>query len=156
MIKNIRHTGIVVKDLKKSLHLYQDILGMEKFSEGNLNTDLVKKLYNVDSKLTYVKLKAIEDNNEHLFLLELIYYHKKNIEIPKTYNHIAFTIYNIQEVYWRLKENEVQVYSAPIKHNNVKLMFCRDYDGNLLELVEEIKKDNKFEPPTLGLSGGIK
>lgn len=140
MIKAIRHTGIVVSDLDKSLYFYRDLLGFKLFKE-NLESgnyiDSVLSLKNISVKT--VKMKAPDGN-----MIELLYFksHPKkpgNMDITGIgCSHMAFTVDDIKKEYERLLEEGVEFNSAPriSPDGYAKVAFCRDPDGVWIELVE--------------------
>ena len=130
MIKNIRHTGIVVDDLDASMHFYCDLLGFKiqkKMDESGNYIDNMLSLNNVN--VTTVKLKF--DNNQ---MIELLYYHshqrsKAFQEICQVgISHIAFSVNNLDNVYSRLYQKGI-VFNSPPQYSP---------DGTFIELVEEI------------------
>lgn len=143
-MKAVRHTGIVVSNLEKSLHFYRDILGLkvqrDMLEEGEF-IDNISGLKNV--KVRTIKMSA-DDNN----LIELLYYesHKrkprKNNELPNIgVSHPAFTVENIDYEYKRLKEKGVKFNCPPqiSPDGKAKVTFCYDPDGVSIELVEVLQ-----------------
>ena len=140
-MKDIRHTGIVVSDMERSLEFYRDFLSLKvvkKMVETGNYIDKISGLKNV--KVITIKMAA-EDGN----LIELLYFHshhgkaiaKKEIcEIGVS--HVAFTVDNIDIEYKRLLKAGVQFNAPPqiSPDGYAKVPFCRDPDGSLIELVE--------------------
>ena len=55
-------------------------------------------------------------------------------------SHIALTVNNLDETYNMLRENDVK-FNSPPQHSPdgfAKVTFCKDPDGSLVELVEEL------------------
>ena len=136
---NIRHTGIVVGDIDKALYFYVNLLNLKEIKRGKLNSNFVKIFLDIPStELTYIKL-ATEGGQA---LLELYSFDRCfAISDMFLYSHIAFTVKNIDKLYVTLKKNKITCLSTPFldEQGKNKLFFCRDYDGNLIELVEKIK-----------------
>lgn len=145
MIKNIRHTGIVVSNLEASLYFYCDLLGfkvVKRMDESGEYIDNISSLKNV--KVTTIKMAAPDGN-----LIELLYYHSHqrfNISYREIcdigISHIAFSVDDLEQEYNRLTAAGV-TFSAPPQlspDGYAKVTFCKDPDGNLLELVEVLKK----------------
>ena len=142
MIKEIRHTGIVVDDLDASMHFYCDMLGFKiqkKMVESGDYIDNMLSLKNV--KVTTVKLNF--DNNQ---MIELLYYHthprsKELEEICRVgISHIAFSVNNLDDVYNKLALNGI-IFNSPPQYSPdgfAKVTFCRAPEGTFIELVEEI------------------
>lgn len=146
MIKNIRHSGIVVSNLQSALYFYQDLLGLKIVTEGKLEQyDTLKLLGIADTVLHYVKLCPADPSS----LLELYYFESEKVRNGYfgseedewqrfDLNHISFTVDNIDELHAKLEEAGVSIHSEPSIDDQCrhKIFFCRDYDDNLLELVQ--------------------
>lgn len=154
MITNIRHSGIVTKDLNKALHFYVDLLGFQVIKEATEELEFGEKILNIPkTKLTYVKLLVgdpiLYGCLTHLNMIELYYMElphrigEVNKRLYKSYggfNHIALTVDNIDKLYTKLRKAKIKFYSKPTldPSKTHKLCFCRDYDDNMLELCEEL------------------
>jgi lactoylglutathione lyase len=143
-MKNLRHTGIVVSNLEKSLFFYRDCLGLKivkTAEESGKYIDQILALENV--QVTTVKMSVGNGS-----LIELLYYHspreykntKKGID-EVGISHIAFTVDNVNKQYERLKHLGVSFNSPPVisPDGYAKVVFCQDPDGNYIELVEELE-----------------
>ncbi|MEI6152941.1 MAG: VOC family protein, partial [Deltaproteobacteria bacterium] len=93
MIKDIRHTGIVVIDLDESLRFYRDLLGFQiakQMEESGNYIDNILSLHNV--KVTTVKITSSSGQ-----MIELLKYHSHPAEQRRReiceigVSHIAFT-----------------------------------------------------------------
>jgi catechol 2,3-dioxygenase-like lactoylglutathione lyase family enzyme len=140
MIKNIRHTGIVVNDLETSLHFYRDLLGFQitkQMKESGAYIDNISSLPNIN--VTTIKMSAPDGQ-----MIELLHYHshpreQKFREICDIgIAHIAFTVEDLEGEYDRLKTEGV-FFNAPPQlspDGYAKVTFCRAPEGTLIELVE--------------------
>ena len=140
MIKNVRHTGIVVVDLDASLHFYRDLLGFKitkKMEESGRFIDIILSLPNVS--VTTVKMAAPDGS-----LIELLKYHshpRKNnaceiCDIGLT--HMALEVDDLHDLYERLKGEGI-VFTAPPQvspDGYAKVTFCSAPEGSSIELVE--------------------
>jgi len=144
-MKAIRHIGIVVSDLQPVLHFYRDLLGLKVVKKRNEYGKYIDKI----SSLKNVKVTTIKLCTENGSLVELLYYHtppKKVIAKKEIYkigfSHIAFTVENLDTEYKRLLKAGVQFNSTPqiSPDGYAKVTFCRDPEGNFIELVEVLKK----------------
>jgi catechol 2,3-dioxygenase-like lactoylglutathione lyase family enzyme len=140
MIKDIRHTGIVVSDLEASLYFYCDLLGFQvakQMEEAGDYIDNILLLRNV--KVTTVKM--ISPSGQ---MIELLKYHshpaeQKMREICEIgISHIAFTVDALDIEYERLKDEGIQFNSPPQLSSDgyAKVTFCRAPEGTMIELVE--------------------
>ena len=141
MIKAVRHTGIVVRDLEKSMEFYC-ALGFVKdnqaIEEGNF-IDTVVGLQN--TKLEWVKLKAPDG-----YLLELLQYHShpESTEITQQKSnklgcsHMAFSVDNIDRICEKIEQLGGFVINPPALTNDkkIKVAYCHDLEGVLMEIVE--------------------
>lgn len=139
MITNIRHYGISVKDEVKALHLYEDLLGFKIVKKDKEIENFVYKVLKI-KHVTYIKLE--KDGQ----LIEL-YIMPRDRERGK-WNHIALTVDNIDNLYKELSDEKIIFISEPTidPSGTHKLCFCRDYDGNLIELVQELKEKTHTNP----------
>ena len=143
MIINIRHTGIVVNDLDLMSKFYLSLGFVENnraVEVGNF-IDQVVNIPNV--KIEWIKLKSPDGS-----LLELLKYHSHPVELNldnlKTNDlgcsHLAYTVTNIEDICKRIKMSGGSVENLPSLSTDgkVKVAYCRDPEGVLLEVVEEI------------------
>lgn len=141
-VLNIRHSGILVTDLKKALYFYKELLQMEEVSRGKLDPRRSYILLDIRLPLTWVKLKLPGSD----MLIELYFFendtenHIKEMLLTKSFNHISFTVKNAEYLKSMLLVNGVECTSNPEfdKEKKHKLFFARDFDGNLLEFVEVV------------------
>ena len=135
MVKNIRHFGITIRNLEQDLYFYKKLLGFEEVKREELEGNYIENLLNIKGiKLTYVKLKLKGTK----VLLELWYFPNMNF-VEQHSSHFALTVDNLDELITKLNDNKIAFFSPPIENNKVKVCFCRDFSGNIIELVEEIK-----------------
>jgi len=143
-MKAVRHFGIVVSDMEKSLYFYRDLLGLE------VKKDIIEKGNFIDTILGIkdVKVRTVKMSADDGNIIELLCYKshvKKSREDNEFFDigasHPAFTVENIDEEYKRLKEKETK-FSCPPQvspDGRAKVTFCYDPDGVPVELVEILK-----------------
>ena len=140
MVKDIRHTGIVVVDLETSLKFYRDLVGFQiakQMEESGDYIDNISSLRNI--KVTTVKLTSPSGQ-----MIELLKYHSHPAEQKERkiceigISHIAFTVDNLDFEYERLWGKGIQFNSPPQSSPDgyAKVTFCRAPEGTLIELVE--------------------
>jgi len=143
MVLNIRHTGIVVSDMERSLKFYRDLLGFEVKKDMVESGDYINNF----SDLKDVVVRTVKMSLENGDMVELLYYssHPKEPDMTRRItqigcSHIALTVNNLDETYERLKENDVKFNSPPQYSPDgfAKVTFCKDPDGSLVEIVEEL------------------
>jgi len=143
MIKDFRHACIVVRDLDKSLKFYRDILGLKVDNILTVKGKYPETVLNIKGiKLTYVKMRTPNQSKNSPPIFELHYWQNPKISPRSGYNHISFTVDDIDYEYKRLSKLRVKFISPPQKAPNgdTKVCFAHDPDKHLIEFVEELKK----------------
>lgn len=139
MIQAVRHTGLVVRDLERSIRFYEG-LGLElqaRKRESGAYIDAVVGLPAAD--LEWAKLSAPDGG-----LVELIQYHS-HPEPPQSprasapgCSHLAFTVRSMDEALEAVEflggSRVGTVATDPSGRHRV--IYCADPDGIIIELVE--------------------
>ncbi len=140
----VRHTGLVVRDLEQSLMFYRDFLGLEEVSRNKETGDYIEKLVGIKgAELCWVKLRSSSGS-----LIELLQYLVPASNAGKVENspsdtlgcsHVAFTVQSLEVVMQGPLQRGLSTVSPPLPSpdGKVKVLYCHDPDGILLELVEE-------------------
>ena len=142
---SVRHVGITVSNLDRSIKFYRDILGFSitrKMEETGQHIDNFSGLEDV--RVTTVKMSA-----EDASMIELLYYESHPEEnddnLSKSItkigcSHFALTVPDLPLLYEKLVKNQAVLMCEPqySPDGRVRLTFCRDPDGTLIELVEEL------------------
>ena len=140
MIKAIRHTGIVVSNINKSLHFYRDLLGFKIVRDNSEPGEFMDSVLSFENtEVRTIKMEAPDKN-----LIELLHFKShpgkpRSIDIAELgCSHIAFTVDNLDKEYERLLGEGVIFNASPetSPDNYAKVAFCRDPDGIWIELVE--------------------
>ena len=139
----IRHIGVVVFDIEKTLGFYRDMLGFSIVRDteeygGYIDTLLGEK----GASVRTVKLSSGSNT-----LIELLYFSSPSAEPGQQkvctagFSHIALTVEKIDAAYKKLQQKGIVFISAPqvSPDRRAKVVFCRDPEGNLVELVEGLK-----------------
>ena len=140
MIKEIRHTGIAVDDLKKSLWFYKEKMGFKVFKYMDESGHFIDKILGIRN-IMVTTVKMILRNGQMIELLDFSS-HKKNI-LQRSINdvgptHLAFTVDNIDKIYDDFLHDGVEFVSTPkvSEDGSVKVVFCKAPEGTYIELVE--------------------
>ena len=142
MVKNIRHTGIVVQDLDRSKHFWCELLGFtveREMDEAGDHLDLMMGLKQV--RVRTLKLLAPDGGR-----VELLHFTSHTGDplwngTPHStgLTHLALTVESIESTLEKFtsagfpQRNPVQ--SSP--DGKVKVVYAQGPEGLLLELVEE-------------------
>jgi len=147
MISGIRHTGITVQNLNKSINFFTKYLGFKikkKMNESGKYIDSMLMLKKV--LVTTVKLEA--KNGTMVELLKFKNYKNKkernwNRKIYSTgITHIALTVKNLDKTYIFLKRKKIKFNAPPQDSPDgyAKVTFCRGPENLWVELTE-VKKN---------------
>ena len=142
----VRHVGITVTDLDRSLKFYRDVLGFTITREMNESGKHIDNF----SDLKGVIVRTVKMKSDDGSMIELLKYdshkcpnhhnkHQKICEIGCS--HFAMTVDDLEEVCQDVKDFVDASLICEPEHSpdgKVKLTFCRDPDGTLIELVEEL------------------
>jgi len=143
MIKSFRHACVVVRDLDIALKFYRDILGLKVSRIITTEGEYPERALNIKRiKLTYVKLRAPGQSKKSPEIFELHCWQRPKIASRKGYNHISFTVKDIDDLYKRLSKSGINFISGPLRapHGYTKICFAYDPDNNLIEFVEDLKR----------------
>ena len=145
MIRSLRHFGIVVRDLEQAINFYSGVLGLRvvrRMEEAGPFLDTILNKPGV--RVSTVKLGAFKGPT----LLELLYFttpKAASSPCPSLFrsglSHFALTVENLALLHRNLLEKETKILSAPSRSPDGLALVCfaRDPEGNLIELVEELK-----------------
>jgi len=141
MIKEIRHIGIIVKDLEESMHFYAELLGFKVVKQVVESSEFIDFILRLRcAKVTTVKMKHPGFKS----MIELLYYECPRVKkVDRKINHIgighvAFTVENLNYEYERLCEDGVFFLSEPkiSPDGKAKVAFCQAPEGTFIEMVQ--------------------
>ncbi len=134
MIKTIDHIGIMTNDLEKSVRFYTDVLGFSiamkmEMAYAGLSVAFIEK---EGSKIELMEYKG-KDAPKRSKGVEITI---GRSSIPLN-DHTSFSVDNIEDTVTELKEKGVIFSLEPVElEDGIKLAYCKDPDGSLIELVE--------------------
>ncbi len=140
LVIGYRHTGIIVKNMKKSLHFYKDILGLKVIQDFSDSSEYINKITGINnSDIHMIKLEVGDGT-----VLEILEYRNHPTELidQPIYNvgasHIALQVKNAEKAYDILKEKGIKIISEPVLSSEkiAKVFFCFDPNNVRIELVE--------------------
>ena len=140
LVIGYRHTGIIVKDMERSLFFYNNILELEVIQDYSDHSDFINTALGLKkASIRMVKLKSKDGN-----IIELLKYesHPTEKHIIPFYNvgicHIAFRVKDIYKIYDKLKKENIETISEPMLGSEkiAKVFFCVDPNGVRIELVQ--------------------
>ena len=143
MNNTVRHSGIVVKNMRKSLIFWNNILKFKIVRKSLEYGPAIDKLLGFKN----VKIRTIKLCDKNKFIIELIEFLKPKAKKRKIFTnsygptHIAITVKNLKILHKELKNNKIKFNTTPIKSVDKKVLFtyCKSPEGAFVELVEELK-----------------
>ena len=138
---HIRHIGIVVSDLERSLSFYRDVFGLEvTWDRVESGPALDSQLGLRDAEVRTVKMRG-QDNTQ----IELLSFRRPDCDsgpagtlTRRGLTHIALAVADADVAYGRLESMDYEVNSPPTQSadGGAKVFFCTDPDGVFLEVVQ--------------------
>jgi lactoylglutathione lyase len=126
MNSHLLHTMIRVRDLKKSVHFYSQILGMQEFRRQEYP----------GGRFTLCFLGYEEGGHQ----IELTHNWDRETDYPlgEGYGHLAIGNPDIYALSKKIREagGEVVREPGPMKHGSTHIAFVRDPDGYAIELIQ--------------------
>jgi catechol 2,3-dioxygenase-like lactoylglutathione lyase family enzyme len=140
-VVNVRHVGIVVSDMRTSLPFYRNLLGLDIWWDQIEEGALIEAVTGVKgAKIHTVKLRAPDGVS-----IELLQYLSNPRPVPALSgpdcvgcNHAALQVTDIEGLFKRAVAAGIEFNAPPqlTPDGKIKVTYCRDPEGVLLELVE--------------------
>lgn len=141
---SLRHTGLVVSDLDRALHLWCDIFGFKIIKQIEEQGSFIDNMLGLDNVLvTTVKLSDSFGN-----LIELLFFHShpddncwRGTPFSTGFTHVALTVDDIQMMVASLQNVGFTFSALPqtSPDGSVLATYAKGPDGILLELVEMLQ-----------------
>ena len=143
MKSGIRHIGIVVQDIQKSINFWRDHFDFSILLDQIEEGPFIEHLLNIPK----VKIRTVKMNGQDNSLIELVYFFEKQDvdqwqgNLTSTgLTHLALNINNLNEKIEKLQAHGFKLINQPRKSENgsVLVAFIEGPEGLLIELVEQI------------------
>ena len=138
----VRHVGLVVKDLQRALGFYQELLGLEEQRRMIERGPVIENMLGLkDVEVETVKL-GTKDGITQIELLSFRSHPVAGPEKDRTLmvglTHLAFTVDNLPQLYSDLSARGVLFQCPPqtSADGRFRLTYCQDPEGTWIELVE--------------------
>jgi len=140
IVVGYRHTGIITRDINKSLYFYKNILGLRLIQDFTDSSDYINEITGLKGAIVhFIKLKCLDGS-----VLELLEYPSHQTESIKSsiinvgICHIALRVNNANDAYKKLVDEKIKVISKSVLSSEgiAKVFFCLDPDGVRVEIVE--------------------
>jgi catechol 2,3-dioxygenase-like lactoylglutathione lyase family enzyme len=143
MINKIRHTGLVVSDILVSINFYEQ-LGLTIWKHELESGKFISHLVGFDNAVIETAKLKVPDGS----ILELLEYkshpsEQKGLKYESNRHgcsHVAFNVNDIEKISKKIVQLGGSIVNKPALSDNglVKVIYCHDLDGILLEFVEEL------------------
>lgn len=136
-----RHVGIVVNDLEKSIHFWQELIGFKIVSDNIEPSPYIEELLSLNA----TNLRTVKFSDKKGFIVELLKFDSSTKEsdwqgdLSTTgLTHIALTVENVEQLVNKLNEFSYTSLSKIMKSPNgqVKVVFINGPENLKLEMVE--------------------
>jgi catechol 2,3-dioxygenase-like lactoylglutathione lyase family enzyme len=133
--------GIVVNDLEKSIHFWQELIGFKVVSDNIEPSPYIEELISLNAS----NLRTVKFSDNNGFIVELLKFASPSNNSDWQgdlstigLTHIALTVENVEEVVNKLNEFSYTSLSKIMKSPNgqVKVVFINGPENLKLELVE--------------------
>lgn len=138
----VRHVGVVISNIEKSLKFYQGLLGFEiKVEALEVGLFINKILGRNKVQVKTIKMASADGGA----MIELLHFDNPRGMINTTslfgvgITHFALTVDDLSALYKKMKSEGVEFISPPQVSDDGKALvaFCLDPDSNYIELVEQ-------------------
>ncbi len=147
-MKAVRHFGIVVSDMERSLCFYRDLLGLRLIKEMDESGDYLDNMLAMeDVHVRTAKLSADSGSA----LIELLEFKSHRADTPVSRevcsvgpSHVALTVNDLDALYNQLTQAGIRFNAPPQLSPDAfaKVTFCKDPDGTFIEIVEVLRGGN--------------
>lgn len=141
MIKGFHHAAISTPDLERCIEFYTRVIGGEVawefgWEQGSPEADAVTGLHNSASRAAMLKI-----GNSYLEVFEFSSPTpalQSGIRPVNNHGitHVCLEVIDIQVEYERLRKAGMAFHSEPIAQEGSSMVYGRDPDGNVVELIE--------------------
>lgn len=124
MIQKVEHIGVMVKDMRRSIRFYQDVIGLELVGREKLS-EQVELAFLAFPKTPNVQVELVSGN-------------EGTFPSKGVVNHIAFTVDDIDKEWQRLKELQVELIDDEPRSilGGIKIAFFYGPDNERIELFQ--------------------
>jgi catechol 2,3-dioxygenase-like lactoylglutathione lyase family enzyme len=148
LVTKLDHIAVTVSSLERSLPFYKGVLGLKEVERHLLQGEAISTMAGKPGVIMQVVRLAAPDTPTILVDLQEYVQPKGSVSNAAlgmaNHSHFCFGVSNLQTAYRELKEKGVEFVSTPVTfdlgadwhYGAVKVVFLKDPDGFILELVE--------------------
>jgi catechol 2,3-dioxygenase-like lactoylglutathione lyase family enzyme len=150
MIVGLHHTALSTPDLDRCVAFYRDLFGFEQafdfdWDEGNENFKRTHALPESRGRVAMLEREGARLEIFEYAVPEPVPADPGRRNVEHGICHFAVEVRDIDAEYRRLSGAGVRFQSEPVPQAYVKCCYCRDPDGNIIELIEFFERDVEAE-----------
>lgn len=138
--RSFSHTGITVSNFEKAVQFYWDVFGCPLVGVADTPPDRVRTFFGVAGEAPSCKIGWIRVPGGAVLEIFEFQPHVPPRDVPWNgvgLTHISFNVRNLPRWYDYLTSKGVTCVSRPERSpRGHSFFFCRDFDGNLIELMD--------------------
>ena len=154
-VTKLDHIAVTVSSLERSLPFYTEVLGLKEIERHRLEGATISTMAGKPRVIMQVVRLASPDTPEVLVDLQQYLEPKGDVSNAAlgmaNHSHFCFGVKNMDAAYQQLSAKGVEFVSAPVTfdlgedwdYGALKVVFFKDPDGFVLELVEMPEKTHK-------------
>jgi glyoxylase I family protein len=147
VIRGIHHAALCVRDLDRMVKFYCDVIGFAVVAEsGWTKNDLVDST--IGLKGSAAKSVMLKAGNAYLEMFQYTAPEAKQAEPLRPcdfgYTHIALDVVDIGSEYERLTQAGMQFSRTPADFGDIRAVYGRDPEGNIVEIQEVLNPQHAF------------
>jgi len=123
----LQHIALVCSSENECDRFYQEVLGLKKMESKKLPSELSKQIFNIDKEC------KILNYGDHEIKFE-IFISENGCSVDKTMEHVCLEVHDRNLFIQKCDRMNVEVLQIP--RGEYKLVFIKDYNGNLFEIKE--------------------
>jgi catechol 2,3-dioxygenase-like lactoylglutathione lyase family enzyme len=152
LVTRLDHIAVTVSSLERSLPFYTEVLGLKEIERHRLEGDTISTMAGKPGVVMQVVRLASPDTPDILIDLQQYLQPKGGVSNATlgmaNHSHFCFGVKNLEAAYQQLRGKDVEFVSSPVTfdlgedwdYGAVKVVFLKDPDGFILELVEMPEK----------------
>jgi catechol 2,3-dioxygenase-like lactoylglutathione lyase family enzyme len=152
LVTRLDHIAVTVSSLERSLPFYTEVLGLTEVERHRLEGETISTMAGKHGVIMQVVRLAAPDTPNILVDLQQYIGPKGDVSNAAlgmaNHSHFCFGVKDLESAYRQLRAKGVEFVSAPVTfdlgeewdYGAVKVVFLKDPDGFILELVEMPQK----------------
>ena len=139
-VRSFSHVGITVSDFNRFVQFYADVFGCRLVGVADTPPDRIRSFFGVEAQAPTCKIGWVRVPGGDI--LEIFGFDPRQDAAAIPWNrvgltHFSFNVRNTSRWYDYLVSKGVECVSRPERSpRGHTFFFCRDFDGNLIELID--------------------